>query len=437
MQNLPISNPAPITASVPASSPSQPQADSNAEPISEPFGSVLARQRAQDGSSQPATKSPSAVNGQAANQPDMAGTLPADMLAALLPAQPAGKPGADLAASVAEKPGAAVDEKKSGASNEKPDAPAADGSAALPGDMLAALVTPPIGMQLASAAAQPQPNAAGRVLAAAVPDTGSAPGDAGALGNARQAAAGSQAALLQLRAQGNPKAEPAVTDRPQANPKSEPAVAASPQPTVFSAALETLGRNAAATAQLGSDGRKLSVQAAPPDAPTNMPNLLQSNAAPLVVSQHAPVQATVNTPVANERWGDEFSQKVTWLSTQQGQSAELHLNPPHLGPLDVVLSVSGDQATALFTSAHAAVREAVEQALPKLREMLAGNGIMLGNATVSDQSPGDRQTAEQQTADRQRRNEGGLSAMNAAGAISSGGLSAPVRRHQGMLDTFA
>ena len=97
-------------------------------------------------------------------------------------------------------------------------------------------------------------------------------------------------------------------------------------------------------------------------------------------------QMSLATPLTQPAWGDEFNQKITWMASQRNQSAELHLNPPHLGPLDVVLKMNGDQATATFTSPHAAVREAIEQAMPRLREMLADSGIMLGNAMVSDQS---------------------------------------------------
>lgn len=143
--------------------------------------------------------------------------------------------------------------------------------------------------------------------------------------------------------------------------------------------------------------------------------------------------------MSHAAWGEEFGQKITWFATQQNQSAQLHLNPPQLGPLDVVLNVSGDQATALFTSPHAGVRDAVEQALPRLREMLADNGIMLGNATVSDQSPKEQQAW---LAGQQKNARGNFSmkaddTMGSVGAISSGNATAPLRRHQGMVDTFA
>lgn len=144
---------------------------------------------------------------------------------------------------------------------------------------------------------------------------------------------------------------------------------------------------------------------------------------------------SVDTPLNHPAWGDEFSQKITWMSTQRNQSAELHLNPPQLGPLDVVLKMNGDQATAMFTSPHAAVREAIEQALPKLREMLADSGIMLGNAMVSDHS------AKNQADNTPRKSQGGssISAINGAsdGATIQEVRVSPISRHHGMVDTFA
>lgn len=144
----------------------------------------------------------------------------------------------------------------------------------------------------------------------------------------------------------------------------------------------------------------------------------------------------INTPVGNHGWADEFSQKISWISTQQNQVAELHLNPPDLGPLNVVLKVSDNQATALFTSPHGAVREAVESALPRLREALADNGITLGNATVSDQPPRERDAEG-------FRGQGNSSNQRDAGTAEAGSPAAAsaqqnvVRHHDGMVDTFA
>ena len=148
---------------------------------------------------------------------------------------------------------------------------------------------------------------------------------------------------------------------------------------------------------------------------------------------------TIASPLGSNSWADEFSQKINWMSTQQNHVAELHLNPPDLGPLDVVLKISDNQATALFTSPHSAVREAVENALPKLREILADNGITLGNTTVSDQPPRGRD-AERfmgQGSGTTAQHDGSSEASGTEGLLAAAAPIAPARRHNGMVDTFA
>lgn len=184
-----------------------------------------------------------------------------------------------------------------------------------------------------------------------------------------------------------------------------------------------------AIAQLGE-----TAQAVIPGGSTTPPSGIvpaMNMAAPAQAS--APAQAAIPTPVGQPQWGDDFSQKVTWLATQRTQSAELHLNPAQLGPVEISLKLNGDQASLQFTSAHAAVRDAIEQSLPRLRDMLAESGISLGNTTVSDQAPREQQ---------QRDKTGGMNGHTATGdAPEEGAVQAQattlLRRHDGMVDTFA
>lgn len=166
-------------------------------------------------------------------------------------------------------------------------------------------------------------------------------------------------------------------------------------------------------------------------APAQQPGLSPAVTVATAVSN----TQSLATPLTHPAWGDEFSQKITWMATQHTQSAELHLNPPQLGPLDVVLKMNGDQATAMFTSPHAAVREAIEQALPKLREMLADNGIMLGNAMVSDHS------AKNNADSTPRNSQHGSAISTINGTVESSDTQevrvSPISRHLGMVDTFA
>jgi flagellar hook-length control protein FliK len=89
-------------------------------------------------------------------------------------------------------------------------------------------------------------------------------------------------------------------------------------------------------------------------------------------------------------WQQELGDKLVWMTSRQGQMAELILNPPSLGAVEVRLSLSGGEASAQFFSANPGVRDMLDAALPRLRELMNGAGISLGEATVSDQSFGQR-----------------------------------------------
>lgn len=91
--------------------------------------------------------------------------------------------------------------------------------------------------------------------------------------------------------------------------------------------------------------------------------------------------------VGTPAWDQALGQKIVWMAAGSQQSASLTLNPPDLGPLQVVLHVTNDQANATFISAHPDVRHALEAALPKLREMMGDAGIQLGQSTVSAGTP--------------------------------------------------
>ena len=84
------------------------------------------------------------------------------------------------------------------------------------------------------------------------------------------------------------------------------------------------------------------------------------------------------------------------------QVASIKLNPPQLGPLEVRITFNHDQANVNFISHHGVVREAVESALPKLREMFGEGGVNLVNVDVSDNSSMGRQTAGADTRQRRR-----------------------------------
>ena len=98
-----------------------------------------------------------------------------------------------------------------------------------------------------------------------------------------------------------------------------------------------------------------------------------------------PVLATtINQPVMDEAWGEAFQDRVLWMAKGRIQNAEIRLNPAELGPIRVQVTVEDDAAMLQFTAQHNATREAIEQALPRLREMLSDNGLTLAESSIND-----------------------------------------------------
>lgn len=97
-------------------------------------------------------------------------------------------------------------------------------------------------------------------------------------------------------------------------------------------------------------------------------------------------QAEVTESFTRPAWSQGFGKQIVWMVNQNISSAEVKLNPAHLGPVEVFIDMSDDQVNVSMTSRHAVVREAMEQALPKLREMLEANGFNLADADISQHS---------------------------------------------------
>lgn len=95
----------------------------------------------------------------------------------------------------------------------------------------------------------------------------------------------------------------------------------------------------------------------------------------------------VTAAVHDHTWAGDFAQKIVWMAHHDQQTAQITLNPPQLGPVQVTVQVNGDQASATFATPHAEVRQAIEDSLPRLREMFAAAGINLGQANVGSQFP--------------------------------------------------
>lgn len=91
-------------------------------------------------------------------------------------------------------------------------------------------------------------------------------------------------------------------------------------------------------------------------------------------------------PVGQGEWSQQLNEQVMMLSSQNAKSALIKLNPAELGPVEVHLKIVNDVATVHFGSHSSQVRDLIEQALPKLRDMMGEQGIQLADVDVRDNS---------------------------------------------------
>lgn len=95
--------------------------------------------------------------------------------------------------------------------------------------------------------------------------------------------------------------------------------------------------------------------------------------------------ATLPAAVGSAPWQQQLGEQLLRFTQRGDHQIQLHLHPRELGPLQISLHLSDNSAQAQFFSAHGQVRDAVQQAIPQLREALAGQGIALGQALVGQQ----------------------------------------------------
>jgi len=130
-----------------------------------------------------------------------------------------------------------------------------------------------------------------------------------------------------------------------------------------------------------ASARPVTIDRATPTVLTSVPTTTTS---PLTKSE-APT-LDIQPALQSKAWNRVLSSRVVWMASEGIQQAALKLNPANLGPVEVRLHLQNEQASVSFIAHNAATREALEQALPRLRESFVENGLELTDADVSDQA---------------------------------------------------
>jgi flagellar hook-length control protein FliK len=119
--------------------------------------------------------------------------------------------------------------------------------------------------------------------------------------------------------------------------------------------------------------------------------------------------ATLATPFGGTDFAQALAEKVSlWVSSAQTSgpmTAELHLNPADMGPINVKISLDGQSAQVDFAAAALETRQAIEASMPMLSTALDSIGLSLTGGDVSSQTS--QQSFAQQMAENDARRAGG------------------------------
>jgi len=244
---------------------------------------------------------------------------------------------------------------------------------------------------------------------------------------------------------------PPVADREQAPRLRGVVPAASPVTHQPAADAATPAVTPAPTAATGEplysiiDNKFTSIQSNPAPAATlttdvsieslNQPRLaVAETAAAGATRQTVPPSALppIELAVQDPAWDRAVSERVVMMTANRVQTAEIRLTPAELGPLRVQVTLDDGAAHVTFTAQHAVTRDALEQALPRLRDMFTDTGIQLGDARVDV----DNADTHQQQAER-----GGTPISDGheprdTGPEQDHDALVPVRQRRGLVDTF-
>ncbi len=154
--------------------------------------------------------------------------------------------------------------------------------------------------------------------------------------------------------------------------------------TALAAMRQELGLSRQSSAQTSSEGQASTVTADSAEGGSSGAGTLFHSTSNTVSQQ--PLSAAIHQPVNHPRWSNSFSERVVWMINNNMKEADIKLNPANLGAIEVKLSLQEDKASVAFNVQTPQAREALESALPRLREMLAESGIQLNDASVSDHS---------------------------------------------------
>ncbi|MFN0162064.1 MAG: flagellar hook-length control protein FliK [Burkholderiales bacterium] len=147
----------------------------------------------------------------------------------------------------------------------------------------------------------------------------------------------------------------------------------------------------------------------------------------------SPARLAIEAPVGTARFIDQAAQRVTWMARNGVEHAEIRVRPADLGPITVRIELTNNEVLVNFAVTQPDTRVAVEDALHRLEEMLAENGLAMSGANVGAQGFGDDESAKSE----QSSAGGRPASVRESGASEGVATARRLPSARGLVDTFA
>jgi len=96
--------------------------------------------------------------------------------------------------------------------------------------------------------------------------------------------------------------------------------------------------------------------------------------------------ATDTIAIYKKEFASEMKDKVMVMINQKLQQVDIQLDPPELGNVHVRVNLQNEQASVSFIVQNQQAKEALEQHMGKLRDMLGESGVDVGDSNVAQQN---------------------------------------------------
>lgn len=166
---------------------------------------------------------------------------------------------------------------------------------------------------------------------------------------------------------------------------------------------------------------------------------LQPSTGSSEAADRPPAVLSLSPPLHSPEFAPEMAARLSVLTSEGIQRAELHLNPAEMGPVQIQIVVDGQQAQISFMSDQSETRAVLERSLPELASALRDNGLTLSGGGVFQQQ-GEREGASSQQGEGSRSGrsrEGGGGETLEAGSPLGSSTPRPPARARGVVDLYA